>query len=140
VPALNLAAIVAPVQQSLALTRSTHQVAGLAVPLNLRGEPPDRLPPLDLACVIVRHTAAHEGKPTMKRRRDYEMSSGNVFADLGFRNPKQELLKAKLTVQIYKLLKARGLTSRRRRSSSVPPRHKFPRSCAASRYPSQSAG
>ena len=38
------------------------------------------------------------------------MSSGNVFADLGFRNAKQELLKAKLTVEIYKLLKARGIT------------------------------
>jgi predicted XRE-type DNA-binding protein len=46
----------------------------------------------------------------MKRKRDFEESSGNVFADLGFRNSKQELLKAKLTVQIYKLLKARGLT------------------------------
>ena len=43
-------------------------------------------------------------------KRDYEKSSGNVFADLGFRNSKQELLKAKLTVQIYKLLKARRLT------------------------------
>jgi len=43
-------------------------------------------------------------------KRDYERSSGNVFADLGFRNSKQELLKAKLTVQIYKLLKDRGLT------------------------------
>src|SRR5260370_1053289 len=58
-PALNLAAVVSPVQQSLALTRSTHQVAGLAVPLNLRDVPPDRLPSLDLACVLVRHTAAH---------------------------------------------------------------------------------
>ena len=38
-----------------------------------------------------------------------EISSGNVFADLGFRNSKQELLKAKLTVEIYKLLKKRGL-------------------------------
>lgn len=46
----------------------------------------------------------------MKRKPDYEKSSGNVFADLGFRNSKQELLKAKLTVQIYKLLKERGLT------------------------------
>lgn len=46
----------------------------------------------------------------MKRRRDYEESSGNVFADLGFRNSKQELLKAKLTVEIYKLLKKRGVT------------------------------
>jgi predicted XRE-type DNA-binding protein len=43
-------------------------------------------------------------------KRDYERSSGNVFADLGFRNAKQELLKAKLTVEIYKQLKARGIT------------------------------
>jgi predicted XRE-type DNA-binding protein len=41
---------------------------------------------------------------------DYERGSGNVFADLGFRNSKQELLKAKLTVEIYKLLKVRGVT------------------------------
>jgi predicted XRE-type DNA-binding protein len=40
----------------------------------------------------------------------YEKSSGNVFADLGFPNSEQELVKAKLTVQIYKLLKAQGLT------------------------------
>ncbi len=46
----------------------------------------------------------------MKRKRDYQESSGNVFADLGFRNAKQELLKAKLTVEIYRLLKKRGLT------------------------------
>jgi predicted XRE-type DNA-binding protein len=43
-------------------------------------------------------------------KRDYEKSSGNVFADLGLRNSKQELLKAKLTVEIYRLLKARGIT------------------------------
>ena len=46
----------------------------------------------------------------MKRKPDDEESSGNVFADLGFRNSKQELLKAKLTVEIYKLLKKRGVT------------------------------
>jgi len=46
----------------------------------------------------------------MKRKLDFEESSGNVFADLGFRNSKQELLKAKLTVEIYKLLKKRGVT------------------------------
>jgi predicted XRE-type DNA-binding protein len=45
-----------------------------------------------------------------KKQFDYEDSSGNVFADLGFRNPKQELLKAKLTVEIYRLLKSRGVT------------------------------
>jgi len=44
-----------------------------------------------------------------KKQRDYEDSSGNVFADLGFRNPKQELLKAKLTIEIYRLLKSRGV-------------------------------
>src|ERR1700686_5697229 len=46
----------------------------------------------------------------MKHRRDDERSSGNVFADLGFTNSKQELLKAKLTVQIYRLLKDRDVT------------------------------
>jgi predicted XRE-type DNA-binding protein len=46
----------------------------------------------------------------MKRKLDYEESTGNVFADLGFRNSKQELLKARLTVEIYKLLKKRGVT------------------------------
>jgi predicted XRE-type DNA-binding protein len=46
----------------------------------------------------------------MKRRREDEQSSGNVFADLGFRDSKQELLKAKLTVQIYRLLKDRDVT------------------------------
>jgi predicted XRE-type DNA-binding protein len=46
----------------------------------------------------------------MKRKPDYEESSGNVFADLGFRNSKQEMLKARLTVEIYKLLKKRGVT------------------------------
>ena len=36
--------------------------------------------------------------------------SGNVFADLGFANPKQEQLKAHLTLQIPRTLKKRGLT------------------------------
>ena len=35
----------------------------------------------------------------------HEESSGNVFADLGFPNSEQELVKAKLTVQIYQILK-----------------------------------
>ena len=42
--------------------------------------------------------------------RDHEKSSGNVFADLGFPHSEQELVKAKLTEQIYRLLKDRGLT------------------------------
>jgi predicted XRE-type DNA-binding protein len=36
--------------------------------------------------------------------------SGNVFADLGLPNPEQELLKARLTLQISKIVKERGLT------------------------------
>lgn len=39
-----------------------------------------------------------------------EESSGNVFADLGFPNPERELLKARLTLQIYRIIKQRGLT------------------------------
>src|SRR5712672_4374829 len=41
---------------------------------------------------------------------NYEQSSGNVFADLGLPNSEQELLKADLTVQIYRLIRGRGLT------------------------------
>jgi len=36
--------------------------------------------------------------------------SGNVFADLGLPNPEQELLKAQLSLQIYRIVKARKLT------------------------------
>ena len=36
--------------------------------------------------------------------------SGNVFADLGFPNPEREQLKARLTLQIYRLIKDRGIT------------------------------
>ena len=37
-------------------------------------------------------------------------SSGNVFADLGLPNPEQELMKAELTLQIYRIIKERDLT------------------------------
>jgi predicted XRE-type DNA-binding protein len=39
-----------------------------------------------------------------------KQGSGNVFADLGLPNPEQELLKARLTLQIYRIVKQRGLT------------------------------
>lgn len=39
-----------------------------------------------------------------------EKSKGNVFADLGLADAEQELLKAKLTLQVHRLLKARDLT------------------------------
>jgi predicted XRE-type DNA-binding protein len=40
----------------------------------------------------------------------HEVSSGNVFADLGFPNSGQELVKAKLTVQIFQILRDRNIT------------------------------
>ncbi len=36
--------------------------------------------------------------------------SGNVFADLGFPNAEREQLKARLVLQVYRLIKDRGLT------------------------------
>ena len=45
-----------------------------------------------------------------KNKTRIEKSSGSVFADLGLPNPEQELLKARLTLQIHKIVKARGLT------------------------------
>src|SRR5437899_3309754 len=36
--------------------------------------------------------------------------TGNIFSDLGFHNPDREQLKARLTLQIYRLIKNRGLT------------------------------
>jgi predicted XRE-type DNA-binding protein len=38
------------------------------------------------------------------------LSSGNVFADLGFANPEEELLKAKLVREIRAIIKRRKLT------------------------------
>jgi predicted XRE-type DNA-binding protein len=37
-------------------------------------------------------------------------SSGNVFRDLGLPHPEQELMKARLTLQIYRIVRERGLT------------------------------
>jgi predicted XRE-type DNA-binding protein len=45
-----------------------------------------------------------------KTRISFEKSSGNIFADLGLPQPEQEQLKARLTFQIYRLIKARKLT------------------------------
>jgi predicted XRE-type DNA-binding protein len=38
------------------------------------------------------------------------LGSDNVFADLGLPNAVQELLKARLTLQIYRIIKDRGIT------------------------------
>ena len=49
---------------------------------------------------------------TAKRRKTitFEKSSGNVFADLGLAHPEREQLKAHLTLQIFRIIKNRGLT------------------------------
>jgi predicted XRE-type DNA-binding protein len=45
-----------------------------------------------------------------KRERDYVISSGNVFADLGVPNPEEALAKAELASKIAALLLERKLT------------------------------
>src|SRR5205823_13581606 len=51
-------------------------------------------------------------KTTMKKSRDIEPGSGNVFADLGFPNPEEELARADLAIRIAQLLKERKLTQK----------------------------
>jgi predicted XRE-type DNA-binding protein len=46
----------------------------------------------------------------MAKKTRITRGSGNVFADLGLPNPEQELLKAQLSLQIYRIVKQRGLT------------------------------
>jgi predicted XRE-type DNA-binding protein len=41
---------------------------------------------------------------------EYEISSGNVFADLGIENPEEEFTKAKLAWEIEKIIKKKRLT------------------------------
>jgi predicted XRE-type DNA-binding protein len=43
----------------------------------------------------------------------FEEGTGNVFADLGLPNPDRALLKARLTLEIYRLIKERNLTPAR---------------------------
>ncbi|MDQ2977261.1 MAG: helix-turn-helix domain-containing protein [Acidobacteriota bacterium] len=46
----------------------------------------------------------------MKRDVPIELSSGNVFADLGFRDAEARLLKAKLATNISQLIESKGWT------------------------------
>ena len=47
--------------------------------------------------------------PRKKTTIDHVEGSGNVFADLGLPHPEQELLKARLTLQIHRIITARHL-------------------------------
>src|SRR3954453_204120 len=49
-------------------------------------------------------------KPAMKTKLSVKRGSGNVFADLGFARPEEELLKAQLVREIREILKRRKLT------------------------------
>ena len=45
----------------------------------------------------------------MKKKINYEMGSGNVFADIGLPNAEEHLVKAQLVYRIDGLMKKRGL-------------------------------
>ncbi len=47
-----------------------------------------------------------------KQKIEAEESGSNVFADLGLPNPEQELLTARLTLEIYQIVKRRQLTQK----------------------------
>ncbi len=46
---------------------------------------------------------------TKKAKSHTTDGTGNVFADMGLPNPEQELIKARLTLQIYRIIRQRGL-------------------------------
>lgn len=46
----------------------------------------------------------------MKRKTDFEESSGNVFADIGLSNPEEAMTKAQLAMQIIDILNRRKLS------------------------------
>ena len=45
----------------------------------------------------------------MKKKIEFERSSGNVFDDIGLPNPEEHLIKASLVLKIDQLMKRRGL-------------------------------
>jgi predicted XRE-type DNA-binding protein len=49
-------------------------------------------------------------KRNVSKKGGVTAGSSNVFADLGIPNPEQELLKAELTLQIYRIIRQRNLT------------------------------
>jgi predicted XRE-type DNA-binding protein len=79
----------------------------------------DEIHPKELIWVGSSRKELREFPPRVRRafgvgelnvKKNYERSSGNVFEDLGLPNSEQEMLKAKLTVQIHRIVKDRGLT------------------------------
>jgi predicted XRE-type DNA-binding protein len=60
---------------------------------------------------ITGRTTEKEGRNEQPRK--VTASSGSIFADLGFANPEEELLKARLVREIRGILKRRKLTQTR---------------------------
>jgi predicted XRE-type DNA-binding protein len=54
-----------------------------------------------------------EPKKMKKNNPEVEPSSGNVFADLGFPNPEEELAKADLAIRIAQLIAEQKLTQKK---------------------------
>ncbi len=63
-----------------------------------------------LSGIIERGSIEMKTKGSGKSSTRVTESTGNVFADLGLPNPEQELLKARLTLQIHGIIQQRGLT------------------------------
>ena len=57
-----------------------------------------------------RAVKAAKQKKSGARNRKVEVSSGNVFADVGFADSEERLLKAKLASKIAELIEKKGLT------------------------------
>jgi len=65
---------------------------------------------LKLSAIIEKGRTDQMTKPKKPGPNRVTQGSGNVFADLGLPNAEQELVKAQLTLQIYRIIKQRGLT------------------------------
>lgn len=60
-----------------------------------------------------RSAKARAEKPILELDERATLSSGNVFADLGFENPEEELAKSRLVSALYSLMKDRGIAEAR---------------------------
>ena len=54
----------------------------------------------------------------MSEKADYTVGSGNVFKDLGFDRPDEELAKSDLAIQISKIIQQKGWTQKKSRRYS----------------------
>ena len=61
------------------------------------------------------------GKQNMSEKADYIVGSGNVFKDLGFDRPEEELAKSDLAIQINKIIQKKVGRKKSRRYSRHRP-------------------